>query len=223
MTKENAKKFFFRKLVLGFTLVVISFGVACSTSKGIDDGNTSTSTIAVKTDERKSLLDGRVSFVPPTDFESITKEQMKRKLAENTNPLLLLTNDEQTGDVTVSYDTGFDYKSDQLAEIKEFNEGTFRASKTKWIKSQIIEMNGRQWNHFEWVEDKSELPDLVAPVSENENSTPEVKEETPIHYNEYSTIFNGGLLNFSYTSQVKDYAQLKNVFEKSLNSIQIKE
>lgn len=203
--------------------VQLLIATACPAAKVNNANVTSEAQNAAKMDEQVSLLDGRISFVPPAGFKTSTKAQLNRKLPDNSNPLLILANADQTADITVNYDDDLALRSNQLPEVKKFTEGTFRAAGMQWLKSEIVEMNGRQWFHFEWESRVSELSNLVAPPEPGSNKTPETKEEKPAHYHEYSTVYDGKILSFAYVAQVKEHPQLKDDFMKSVQTIRLKE
>ena len=221
MFRDKSANCFIKLVIAICFLGQILIAAACD-SKTVNSNTASVPQNTVKPDERTSLLDGRVSFIPPTGFKTVTKEQLKAKLAENSKLLLIMDNVNQTGYITVNYDNDLKLNSNQLADIKTFTEGTYRAATMEWVKSEIVEMNGRQWFHFEWESEVSELSTLVAPEPES-NKTPEIQKEYPSHYDEYSTIFNSKLLSFAFVSQVKEFTELNNEYMKSIQSIRIKE
>jgi hypothetical protein len=86
-----------------------------------------------------------------------------------------------------------------------------------------VEMNGRQWFHFEYVTpEMDDLAKLVAP-SEKGEKPQKTPDDTPYHFHTYSTVFKGKLVSFGFVSHVQHYSQLKDGYFKSIKSIQIKD
>jgi len=188
-----------------------------NTNAALSASNTNTS----KTDKRVLLLDGQISFVPPDGFKAIQIGQLKRKGAENDSPKNIFSNESQSAYIKI-YFGEVDLEPNQLKDTKEFVEKTHQKF-SKWITSEIIEMNSRQWFHFEW-ETPSENADLVAPAPIEEDSKPETKDEKkPVHYREYTTSLNKKNLRFVFESDAKEYPQIKDTFNKSIQTIQVKE
>lgn len=214
---------FFIKLVAGiYLLLLVLFVTVCSASKGISNN---VSPAAIEQDslqERISLYEGEMSFIPPAGFKPLTREELKRELPENAKLLLILANADQTGSITVEYDDGMDFQPEQLIEIKRFTEGIHR-NYSGWITSEIVEMNGRQWFHFEYeTPEMDDLAKLVAPPEEGEKPQ-KTPDDTPYHLHTYSTVFKGKLVSFGFVSHARHYSQLKEDYYKSIKSIHVKD
>jgi hypothetical protein len=217
-------KFFNKITALICLFALISFVMACASAGSSNLNTVSTPANSVNPDDRLSIFDGDVSFIPPSGFKLLTKDQLKRDLPDKANLVLIIANADQTGSITVGYDDGMNFQPEQLAEIKKLTEGTFRASKAEWITSEIVEINGKQWFHFEWEKaDTDDLSKLVAPELSEGEKTLKTRDEAPIRFHEYSTIFKGKLLGFAFDAHVNQYTQLKDGYIKSINTIQIKD
>lgn len=204
-------------------LMFSSFSNSCAAQK-----NDSSSQTAIKTnaessntpDNRISLFDDQVSFVPPADFKILTIDQLNKKLPENDFPKHIFSNSDQTGLVLV-YFGDLELKTEDLPEVKKFVEGTHR-NYSGWIKSEIMEMNGNQWFYFEWEEPSKGDSELVAPLlPEGETPTP-IPDKSLSHYREYTTSLNNKLLRFVFQADVKKFPQLKDAFTESIRTIKTK-
>ena len=82
-------------------------------------------------------------------------------------------------------------------------------------------MNGRQWFQFEW-EEKPNEPELVAPVSPDDESPTPTPNKTLSHYQEFTTSLNNKNLRFVFLSDVKEFPKLKDAFNKSIGTIKVK-
>ena len=109
---------------------------------------------------------------------------------------------------------------EKLEEVKQFVERTHR-NYSSWKTSEIVEMNGRKWFHFEWEKPKPSDLELLVPFPEDGKPT-ETPDATQHHYQEYTTSFRDKLLRFVFEADVKEYPQLKDTFLKSIQTIQIK-
>jgi hypothetical protein len=215
--------YFFIKLVAVIYLLLPVLFTVRPAPKGINNDASPTAVEQSSSQERISFFEGGVSFIPPVGFKPVTKEQLKRKLAVNANPLLIYANADQTGSITVECDEGMNFKPEHLIEIKKFTERLHR-DYSGWITSEIVEMNERQWFHFEWKKpEMSELDKLVVPPLPKGEDTPQPQDETPAHYHGYSTIYKGKLLSFNFDAHVKHYPQLRDDYIKSIKSVRIKD
>lgn len=207
------------KITIAFYLFLLIFLTgSCSSSAALSASNNSNSNTQ-KTDKRISLFDNRVSFVPPDGFKPVKIEEVKKKLADNDAPKNIFANENQSAYITI-YFGDFDLEDNQLNDTKKFVEGTHR-NFSSWKTSEIIELNGKQWFHFEWEKPAADK-NLVAPVAPDEEKKPEV-EEKPIYYREYTTSLNKKNLRFVFEAATKDYPQIKEAFNKSIQTIQVKE
>lgn len=190
-------------------LALILFTAGCSTAN------------PAETDRRISLFDGRVSFIPPDGFKPVKQEQLKMKLAENDPPKHIFANESQSA-VVMIYAGDHDLEPHQLIEIKRFVEGMHR-NYSGWITSEIIEMNGRQWFHFDSEDPVIDGPlaTLVAPTEDG--AEPEVLEEKRKRHRAYTTVFNGKNLGFAFESEIDEYPQFKDAFNKSIQTIQVRD
>jgi hypothetical protein len=205
-----------------YIFTLLSFVMACTSAEGADNNTMTIPAKAIKQDERISFYDNQVSFIPPAGFKSLTRKQLKRNLPDNANPVLILANSDQTGSITIGLDDTMRFHPQHLAEIKKFTEGIHR-NYSGWITSELVEMNGREWYHFEYVTpEMDELAKLVAPPEKGAKPQ-KTPDDTPYHYHMYSTVFEGKLLSFGFNAHVQHYSQLKDGYLKSIKSIRIKD
>lgn len=222
MSKGKTMKLSTALIVAVYLFTLLSFALTYTSAESADNGTETVSAKAINQDKRISILANQVSFVPPADFKTSTKKQLKRNLADNANPVLILANADQTGSITVELDDEMNFQSKQLAEVKKFTEGIHR-NYSGWITSEIVEKNGRQWFHFEYVTPETdELAKLVAPPEKGKKPQ-KTPYGTPYRYHTYSTVFKGKLLSFGFVSHARNYSQLKDGYLKSIKSIQVKD
>ena len=171
--------------------------VACNTG-----GKNGTKT--TEADARVTLVDGRVSFIPPANLKQLTKEQIAAsKFGKGKPPDYLFANETQTVSIGVVLNF-IELAPDQLPEYLDANKRllTMAIDKVQFLAEEIVNMNGRDWVHFEV---KSDAPDI------------------DLHNHQYSTSFNGGALVFGFNSTVKEYDQYKDAFMKSAETITVKD
>lgn len=220
----------YKKLNLFFTFIAaanlflfLSFSSSCASQKN-DSSPQAANTIAAENpntpDSRVSLIDDQVSFVPPADFKVLTADRLNKKLPDNDFPKHIFSNSDQTGLVFVYFDD-VDLKPEDLPEVKKFVEGNHR-NYSNWITSEITEMNGNKWFHFEWEEPSMGDSALVAPVPPDGETPVPLPDRSLSHYREYATSLNNKLLRFVFQADVKKFSQLKDVFTESIKTIKIK-
>jgi len=225
MTKNRRTKNITKESVSIYLFLLILFAGSCSATKELNTNNALASANTNKTDKQISLFEGRVTFTPPDGFKSVQPDKLKRKSAENDSPKNIYTNENQSAAIKI-YFGDVDLEPRQLKDTKEFVEKTHQKY-SKWITSEIIEMNGRQWFHFEWETPAKDntLVELVAPEEDKPagNTKSEVKDEKPNYYREYTTSLNKKNLRFVFESDTKEYPQIKEAFNKSIKTIQVKD
>lgn len=182
-----------------------------------------------KVDQQISLFDGRFSFVLPDGFKLLPVAEIKREMADNAPRNNIFSNANQTAYIKIDFGE-VPLEPDQLPEVKNFVERLHK-NYSSWINSEIIDLNGRQWFYFEW--EKLPVPNtLVAPVpfeEDDENSNvnkknkAEVEDEKPVYYREYTTSLSNQKLSIVFEVDSGEYPQLKEAFNKSIQTIQIKD
>jgi hypothetical protein len=196
------------------------FAAACAST-----GNSNNASAAADDlhDGRVTLFDPALSFVPPVGFKSLDVSELKISLPENEDPRNIFADDDQTGYVIVTYQDDLDVAPADLVRVKGFTERTQRGL-ADWITSELVEMNGRQWWHFE-TEDPviSKLETLVPPAGSGKAKASPAPKEERMHRNAYSTVFKIKLLAFTFESSVDNYQRLNDSFNQSIQSIQIKD
>ena len=170
-----------------------------------------------------SLFDNKVSFVPPPGLRQLTKEEIARRFsAVQPPPQYVFAQDNDVLAVKIYLqETPEDA---DLARIKGFVERT-QGKYFPWITSEIVTVNGKQWFHYEWQKALSdELEGLIAPPPIDEVQPEPTPDDRPFRYNEWSTLFEGRLLQFVFQCQGldKDCEPSLAPFLKSANSIAVK-
>jgi hypothetical protein len=214
---------FIIKFILAVNLLICCFyfigcGISTKTASVLNETKQADAENEIKTSVPISLFDDQVSFVPPADFKALTIDKLKKKLPENDLPGHIFSNSEQTGLVLV-YILELDDKPIDFGEVKNFVEKTHR-NYSGWITSEITEINGKQWFHFDWKEPEKNDSELVSPVPP-EGEAPTF-DNIPSHYQEYTTALGNKLLRFVFEADVKEYEHFKNAFTESSRTIQIK-
>jgi hypothetical protein len=151
--------------------------------------------------ERFKLGDGRVSFIPPAGFKQLTKEEIAKKYFRGNPPQYVFGNETLSVNVAVTFSNA-NVSSEQLPEYKEAMEELLPRliPGLKWLKRELIEIDGRKWCHFE-------LTSYAL--------------DTDIHNHLYSTSLDGKVLTFGFNSTVREYPQVKENLEESFRSIRI--
>ena len=221
MSKDKGTKFYFEAAALACIFVQLWLAAGCSSTGG--PKNALPAADNDKHDGRVTLFDPALSFIPPAGFKPIDANELKISLADNEEPRNIFADADQTGWVIVTYQDDLDVEPADLVKAKAFTERTQRGL-ADWITSEMVEMNGRQWWHFETedpVLSKSET--LVPPPGAGKAKASPAPQEERMHRNAYSTIFKIKLLAFTFQSSVDNYKGLKDSFTQSLQSVQIKE
>ena len=136
--------------------LLLSF-VSCSETKS-DQAN-----IPVADTRTKVLFDGNVSFSLPDGLEPVALSVVRpgQELKEG-DQAQAYANSGNTVQVIVDL-TNIPVKPEDLDEVKQFSE-RMQKSYSQWEISEITEINGRRWFHFEWqTPPPNELSSLVAP------------------------------------------------------------
>ncbi|HEX7297302.1 MAG TPA: hypothetical protein VF251_16240, partial [Pyrinomonadaceae bacterium] len=145
-----------------------------------------------------------VSFIPPPNLKQLTKEQIAAtKFSKNKPPDYLFANDSQTVTVGVVFNF-IDLKPEEVEDYLYANHRLLSMAipDVQFLAEEIVTINNRKWAH---VEVMSEVPDV------------------DLHNHQYTTSFNGGALVFGFNSTVKEYDQYKDAFQKSAQSLEVKE
>jgi hypothetical protein len=190
-----------RYLFVVFVVISAFLVAACGNKAG---SPASTVPASTPSNARVSLGDGRISFIPPTNLKQLTKEQIAASKFGKGKPAdYVFANDSQS--VTIGVVLNFSpLKPDELEDYVDANHRllSMAIEDVKFLTEEIVTINGRQWVHFEVM---SDAPDNA------------------LHNNQYTTSFNGGALVIGFNSTPKEYAQFKDAFLKSAQSIEVKE
>lgn len=155
-------------------------------------------------DGRVSIADGRVSFIPPADFKPLTKEQIALKYLRTASPPdYVYANDRQSVSIAITFSPAR-LAPEQMPEYKQAMEELLPKllPGLKWLTREFVMIGGRKWLHFEIT-------------------TPAI--DTTIHNDLYSTSFEGKALMFNFNSTVEQYPKVKDLLNRSKDSIILKE
>lgn len=155
----------------------------------------------VVANERITLGDGRVSFIPPAGFKQLTKEEIAQKYFRGNPPQYVFANDTLTTTVAVTFSNA-KVSPEQLSEYKEAMEAMLprMIPGLQWLTREIVELSERKWFHLEMTSHAI---------------------DTDIHNHLYSTSFDGKALIFGFNSTVKEYPKMKKALAKSVQSIKL--
>ena len=155
----------------------------------------------VAANERVTLGDGRVSFIPPAGFKQLTKEEIAQKYFRGNPPQYVFADETLTTTVAITFSNA-KVSPEQLSEYKEAMEAMLPRliPGLRWLTREIIELSGRKWFHLEMTSNAI---------------------DTDIHNHLYSTSFDGKALIFGFNSTVKEYPKMKVALEKSVQSIKL--
>ena len=160
---------------------------------------------AQDTAERVQIRNGRISFVPPAGFRSMSKEAIVFKFGRNGAayaPELVYSNEPGNVSVAITFG-GSGFREAELDELKKFLETHLERSVTgvEWIEREMVTRDGRRWIHLR----------LKAAAI-----------DTGIFNDIHATVFDGQLLMFNFNSTVAQYEKHKESLLKSAQTITVK-
>jgi hypothetical protein len=181
-------------------LILLLFVVSCSPAP---ENNESPLTAETPEANRVSFADGRVSFVPPPGFQSLTQEQIEKKYPNANAPQHVFANETQSVSVAVNFSPARISPS-QLPGLKESLEQAFSRMTPglQWQTKEFLEINGTRWIHFKFTSNAI---------------------DTEIQNDMYVTSFDGKALFFNFNSTVGEYEEAKSILEESVNSIKVRQ
>ncbi len=149
---------------------------------------------------RVKLYEGMVSFVPPEGFSLMPEDVVAVKFPDAKGPGIIYGNSATTVSIAITFPPQRILKLEQLPEFKTFMESqiTKQRKDLKWLQKELVEINGRQWVHLEF---------LSAAI------------DTTIHNHMYVTSLDERMLLFNFNSTVGDYEKHKDALVKSADSI----
>ncbi len=153
--------------------------------------------------DRVSLGDGRVSFVPPAGFKAWTKEQIRAKYFRGNPPQYVFANETGAVTVAVTFSPG-KVAPEQLSEFKTAMEQMLprMIPGLKWVSREFVTINGRKWLHLEMTSHAI---------------------DTDIHNHMYATSLDGKALFFGFNSTVKNYPKMKVGLLNSAQTITVRD
>lgn len=189
---SNLKSFSRRAVIASSLLCCLAFQVA-SFAAGPGPG----------AQNRVTVADGRVSFVPPPGFKPLTKEQISRKFPRGNPPQHVFANESQSVSVAVTLSAAR-LAPEQLEEFKAAMEQMLPRGTPGlvWITREFVTFGGRRWMHLEMTSTAI---------------------DTDIHNHMYATSFAGQALFFNFNATVKDYPAAKESLMRSVRSITLQD
>jgi hypothetical protein len=150
---------------------------------------------------RVFFADGKVSFVPPDGFRSLTSEEIARKFPRGDAPKDVFANETQSVSVGVTFSPS-KVSSNQLNEAKEsFEELLPRiVPGLQWQSKDIVEINGVKWVNLRFTSYAT---------------------DTDIVNDMLVTSFQGKALIVSFNATVDEWEAAKPTLEASKSSIRI--
>jgi hypothetical protein len=200
-------KFRYCILILLAVLTTTACGQNASAPKADNQADkapaSATATPAAQEDpNRVSILDGKISFVPPDGFKQMTDAEMNKKYPDQDNaPQLAYRNAE--GDATIALRiTNQPLEIAQLPALKGILSKHMEETVPglKWIRKDMMSINGGSWLKMEAMsQDKKEK----------------------LYNDMYFTVFQGRMLGMNFNADVDRYPKLKAALEACRDSIQI--
>ena len=151
--------------------------------------------------DRVSMVEGRVSFVPPDGFRKMTDAEIKLKYRLGNAPQYVYSNEPMNVSVAITFSSQA-VAPEELTELKAAMERALPRliPGLSWVTREIVEISGRPWVHFEI---KSYAID------------------TDIHNEMYLTSFDGKMLGFNFNSTVAQRDRYKDALKKSRDTIRV--
>lgn len=148
------------------------------------------------------LENDNITFDAPDDFTPLTQDEMARKFSPQHGPTGAVGDD--TRGVTISYHlTDTALQPEQLPDAqKGIGQGLNQIVQIKWIKNEIIEINGTKWICFEFISGAN---------------------DKTIHNIELLTSYRGKLFVINFNASAPRFDAYQNELRASLDSIKIKD
>ena len=153
---------------------------------------------------RVYLEGGRVSFVPPAGFTSMTPDEIALKFPSRGGnpPKYVYANERRSVAIAITFSSAR-LTPQQLGELKNFMPKFLEKvmPDIKWIQQDFTAINNVRWVHLEFISRAI---------------------DTNVHNDTYFTSFNGKMLGFNFNSTVEQYEAIKAALHQSRDSITVK-
>jgi len=151
--------------------------------------------------DRVSMADGRVSFVPPDGFRAMTEAEIKLKYPRSNAPQYVYSNEPMNVSIAITFSPQA-VTLEGLPQLKAAMEQALPrlVPGLNWLTREIVEINGRPWVHFEMTS---------------------FAVDTDIHNEMYMTAFDGKMLGFNFNSTVAQYDRYKDALKRSRDTIRV--
>jgi hypothetical protein len=152
--------------------------------------------------DRVSMANGRVSFVPPAGFRAMTEDEIKLKYPRGNAPQYAYSNEEMNVSIAITF-SPHPVTLEGLPQLKAAMEEALPRliPGLNWVTREIVKINGRPWVHLEMTS---------------------FAIDTDIHNEMYMTAFDGKMLGFNFNSTVAQHDRYKDALKKSRNTIRVK-
>jgi hypothetical protein len=150
---------------------------------------------------RVSFANGKVSFIPPHDFERMTQEQIDLKFPKGNGERFLFANEKMSVSCGVTFSPAR-IPPDQPEKIVEAFEKLLprMIPGLIWQTREVVEINGVKWAHFRFIANAV---------------------DTEIQNDMFVTSFESKALIFAFNSTVSEYESVKTILENSKNTIKV--
>lgn len=205
-----------------FRAVFASLSLFLATCGGQPTAKTAASDPARKSEQSTSIFDEKATIVLPNGFRAATDEERKNLKNSDSQREKVFVGPVDGRSIETECFSGLATNADTLTYIKEFNE-RMHANYSSWERSEIVNMNGREWLVFEWKEpgEDGSIPKLVAPV--DEDGTSPTPDDTRLrHYLNYFTIVDGVACGIFFRAIREDMPNAMNEFHAAFNSVKFK-
>jgi hypothetical protein len=151
--------------------------------------------------DRVSMADGRVSFVPPDGFRAMTEAEIKLKYPRGNVPQYVYSNEQMNVSIAVTFSPQA-VTLEGLPQLKAAMEQVLPRliPGLNWVTREIVEINGRRWVHFEMTSSAI---------------------DTDIHNEMYMTAFDGKMLGFNFNSTAAQHDRYQDALKRSRDTIRV--
>jgi hypothetical protein len=153
--------------------------------------------------KRVSLFEGRVKFSVPSTYHAMSQSEIARKFPTARPPKYAWANDKRANVTIAVTHAAAKIPTARLGEFKNFMEKMLSQSQRgiKWVKREIIVINGTRWVHFEFTSQAI---------------------DTRIHNDMLFTPFRNTMLGFNFNSTVAQWKRAAPQLKRCRASITLK-
>lgn len=150
-----------------------------------------------------SLVQGRIKFSIPSAYHAMSQSEIARKFPTARPPKYAWANDKRATVTIAVTQAAAKLPPSRLGEFKTFMEKMLSQSQRgiKWIKREIVVINGTRWVHFEFTSQAI---------------------DTRIHNDMLFTSFRNDMLGFNFNSTVAQWKKAQPQLKRCRASIVLK-